>query len=115
MATDKTTPLTEADKVKIGDQKVMGRRTSQKRKTAGSLLNAGSEAQLSNGYVFSTLETAKPPRHRKPATTPRSKWVEVADFCDRCAGTFHIHAPKPVASRAHVLWTQKHKCERAQA
>ncbi|MBP8124950.1 MAG: hypothetical protein KAZ26_20065 [Caldilineaceae bacterium] len=33
-----------------------------KRKTAGSLLNAGSEAQLNNGYEFSTQATAKPPR-----------------------------------------------------
>jgi hypothetical protein len=72
---------------------------------------AGSDAQLNNGYEFSTDKTRKPPKQRKAATTPRSRWIDVADFCDKCAGTFSIHAPAHVAGRAHVLWTSKHRCE----
>jgi len=84
----------------------------QPRHTAGSLLNAGSEAQLNNGYEFSTSATAKPPTIRKAALTSRKRWIEVSDFCDKCAGIFSIHAPRHVAGRAHVLWVQRHKCEK---
>lgn len=72
---------------------------------------AGSEAQQNEGFVKTTPLTIKPPKHRKAATTPRSRWIDVADFCDKCAGTFSIHAPAHVAGRAHVLWTSKHRCE----
>lgn len=79
------------------------------RHTADSLPNAGSEAQLNNGYEFSTAATALPPKHRKAATTPRKRWIEVEDFCDQCAGTFSIHAPAHVAGKVHGMWVRWHE------
>ena len=70
---------------------------------------AGSEAQQNEGFFKTTKATSKPPRHRKAATTPRSKWVEVSDFCQTCGEPFAIHAPAHVAGKVHGMWVRWHE------
>jgi len=72
--------------------------------------SAGTDAQQNNGFVITTKTTRKPGKVRKAATTPRAQWVQVADTCPECDGSFVICAPGRVANRLLTVWRSKHVC-----